>query len=185
MTPLAPAAGSTAPSAFLPAAPGVPPALPPRSCAHCGAPNSPQATFCDSCGAALWETYPTLPYASFWRRVAAFWIDMVVIWAAAYLLQLVITEQSWVGQRLGLLLLFVYYSALESSAAQATVGKRVVGIAVCSSDGRRLSFVRAALRTLAKVASAVICGVGFIMPLLTPRKQALHDILVDAVVIRR
>ncbi len=56
-------------------------------------------------------------------------------------------------------------------------------IIVCASDGRRLSLPRAAIRTLAKGLSFLICGVGFIMPLLTLRRQALHDVLTDAVVV--
>jgi len=54
---------------------------------------------------------------------------------------------------------------------------------VSGSDGRRLKFPRAVIRTLAKILSLMICGVGFIMPLLTLRRQALHDVLTDAVVV--
>ncbi|HEV8001994.1 MAG TPA: RDD family protein, partial [Planctomycetaceae bacterium] len=78
---------------------------------------------------------------------------------------------------------FFYSAALESSHDQATIGKRLFGMIVCGVDGRRLTFARAAIRTFAKVLSLVICGMGFIMPLLTPKKQALHDLMTDVVVV--
>lgn len=111
-------------------------------------------------------------------------IDLVIVVVAAEVLELVLPRRFWHGTNLLLVLLFLYYSAMESSREQATVGKRIMGIIVCGSDGRRLSFPRAAIRTLAKVLSLMICGVGYIMPLLTLRRQALHDVLTDAVVVR-
>ncbi len=48
------------------------------------------------------------------------------------------------------LLWFFYSAALESSREQATFGKRMLGMIVCGADGRRLTFARAAIRTLAK-----------------------------------
>jgi uncharacterized RDD family membrane protein YckC len=78
---------------------------------------------------------------------------------------------------------FFYNTALECSREQATLGKRMLGMFVCGVDGRRLTFARAAIRTLAKLASLAICGMGFITPLLTPKKQALHDLMTDAVVV--
>ncbi len=112
-------------------------------------------------------------------------IDLVIIVVAAEVLEFVLPGRSWVAENLGFVVWFLYFSALESSREQATVGKRFMGIIVCGSDGRRLSFPRAAIRTLAKVLSLLICGVGYIMPLLTLRRQALHDVLTDAVVVRK
>jgi uncharacterized RDD family membrane protein YckC len=111
-------------------------------------------------------------------------IDFMVLGLALGILDTVV-RSNWIVERLGFLLWLFYHAALESSPEQATIGKRVVGIVVCAADGRRLSFVRAAIRTLAKIASVMICGVGLFMPLLTPRRQALHDLLTDSVVIRK
>jgi uncharacterized RDD family membrane protein YckC len=60
-----------------------------------------------------------------------------------------------------------------------------MGLIVCGADGRRLTLPRAAIRTVAKVLSLLICGVGFLMPLLTPLKQALHDKLTDTIVVEK
>jgi uncharacterized RDD family membrane protein YckC len=95
-----------------------------------------------------------------------------------------VVQPGWVSDNLWALLALVYYAAFESSPERATLGKLAVGISVSTPDGRRLSFARAALRTLAKIPSLAIV-VGFFMPLFTERKQALHDILTNAVVVRK
>jgi len=124
-------------------------------------------------------------YAGFWRRTFAMAIDCAIITLAAGLLEHVVWHGSWIAGNLWGVLFLLYYAAFESSRQRATIGKQVVGIIVCGSDGRQLAFPRAAIRTLAKILSAMILFVGFLMPLVTVRKQALHDILTDAVVVRK
>jgi uncharacterized RDD family membrane protein YckC len=119
-------------------------------------------------------------YAGFFRRGAAAVIDLALISLASGALALLAGRA---GAQAWFLLWFFYCAALESSRDQATIGKRALGMIVCGADGRRLTFPRAAVRTLAKLASLLICGMGFVMPLLTPKKQALHDLMTDAVVV--
>jgi uncharacterized RDD family membrane protein YckC len=119
-------------------------------------------------------------YAGFFRRGAAAVIDLALISLASGALALLAGRA---GAQAWFLLWFFYSAALESSRDQATIGKRALGMIVCGADGRRLTFPRAAVRTLAKLASLLICGMGFVMPLLTPKKQALHDLMTDAVVV--
>ena len=126
-------------------------------------------------------TYP-LVYAGFFSRVAASLIDLALVCLAGGALTLF--SRSAGGQATFVLWLF-YSAALESSRDQATLGKRALGIYVCGADGRRLTFSRSVIRTVAKLLSLLICGMGFIMPLLTPRRQALHDLMTDAVVVSR
>jgi uncharacterized RDD family membrane protein YckC len=122
-----------------------------------------------------------LQYAGLLRRMLAAVIDLTIVLLATGALELLLGRSGWL---VPFLVLFVFYNAgLESSPDQATIGKRLFGMMVCGTDGRRLTFARAAIHTLAKILSLLICGVGFIMPLLTPRKQALHDLMVDAVVV--
>ncbi len=123
--------------------------------------------------------YP-LRYAGFFRRAAALVIDLALISIVTGAVSWLVPSAEW---QIGLLVFFFYNAALESSRDQATIGKRALGIFVCGADGRRLTFARAAIRTLAKLVSAAICGMGYIMPLLTPKKQALHDLITDAVVV--
>lgn len=159
------------------------PAQPAIACPHCASPTDAWAAYCSACGAPLAATaVAPLRYSGFWRRFVAFWIDVLLVSLAAWALQKVIFH-GWVGDNLWGLLYLLYSAAFESSPERATLGKLAMGISVSTSDGRRLSFARAALRTLAKIVSLLIV-VGFFMPLLTLRKQALHDILTDAVVVR-
>jgi uncharacterized RDD family membrane protein YckC len=83
----------------------------------------------------------------------------------------------------GLLVHWLYFTLMESSPRQATLGKMVVGIIVTTCDGRRISFLRANGRYFGKLLSALIFGIGFLMAGFTRKKQALHDMLADSLVI--
>jgi uncharacterized RDD family membrane protein YckC len=72
-----------------------------------------------------------------------------------------------------------------SSEWQATVGKRAMSIVVTGIDGGRISFGRATGRHFAKYVSAFIIGIGFIMAAFTAKKQALHDMMAETLVINR
>jgi uncharacterized RDD family membrane protein YckC len=165
---------------------GSPAARPKNVCPNCRSEVEAAAAYCHKCGVSLWEP-PLLHYAPFWRRVVALVIDLAIIGVVAvalcFPLWVVGLGRNWFREDLWGLIWLFYYAIAESSPAQATVGKWLVGIVVCGADGRRLRFPRAVIRTLAKILSGMICGVGYIMPLLTLRKQALHDVLTDAVVI--
>jgi uncharacterized RDD family membrane protein YckC len=79
---------------------------------------------------------------------------------------------------------WLYFAKLESSARQATIGKRALGIAVTDLAGRRISFGRATGRYFAKFLSSV-AAIGFLMAGFTARKQALHDMIAGCLVVRR
>jgi uncharacterized RDD family membrane protein YckC len=104
----------------------------------------------------------------------------------------------------------VYFSVLDASVRRGTWGKRVVGLEVTDLEGQRLTWGRAVVRALARwvpglfglliegtladgdtpsaaaIAVATVCAIPLLlMPLVTPRRQALHDLLAGSVVIRR
>jgi uncharacterized RDD family membrane protein YckC len=70
---------------------------------------------------------------------------------------------------------WIYGAGLESSRAQATVGKRWMGIKVTDARGERLSFLHTTGRYAAKYLSALPCFLGFIMALFSSRNLTLHD----------
>jgi len=80
---------------------------------------------------------------------------------------------------------WLYYALLESSAWQATLGKKALGLEVTDLEGRRISFGRATGRFFAKMISALILWIGFIMAGFTEKKQALHDMIAGTLVIRK
>lgn len=87
---------------------------------------------------------------------------------------------------LGLLVISWLYEALmTSSPSGATIGKQVVGIRIVRPDGGQLSFGRATGRHFAKylITPWVPLAFGYIMAAFTVRKQALHDMIADTLVI--
>ena len=83
------------------------------------------------------------------------------------------------------LITWLYYALMESSARQATLGKMAVGIVVTDVQGNRISFLRATGRYFGKIISGLILCFGYIMAGFTRRKQALHDLMADTLVVRK
>lgn len=80
---------------------------------------------------------------------------------------------------------WLYYALLESSAWQATVGKKTLGLEVTDLAGHRVSFARATGRYFAKIISVLTFLIGYIMAGFTEKKQALHDMIAGCLVIRK
>lgn len=179
-------------------------------CTNCGWQNDDQARFCQRCGAALQATSqePGLPqsvapaagvqYAGFWRRFGAALIDGIIIsiisialYYICVLIGLSVAEDDdwgWtVGFRawwvLSLLSSWIYYAAMESSSKQATPGKMSLGIVVTDLEGRRISLDKATRRYLSKIISAIILYIGFILIGFTEKKQGLHDMIAQCLVV--
>jgi uncharacterized RDD family membrane protein YckC len=129
-------------------------------------------------------------YAGFWLRLVAHLVDWVIVNAALWglgLLLFVATGDPELVSGAGLLGLVggtLYWAGMESSAWQATVGKRAAGIKVTDLAGNRVSFLRAFARNAAKLLSSLLFMVGFLMAGFTARKQALHDLLAETLVVR-
>lgn len=85
---------------------------------------------------------------------------------------------------IGLIIGIAYFVGFESSAYQATPGKMALGLIVTDSDGRRISPMRAVGRYFAKILSAMILLIGFIMVAFTERKQGLHDMIASTLVVK-
>ncbi len=79
---------------------------------------------------------------------------------------------------------WLYSAFTESSSCRATVGKRILGLQVVTAEGERLSFGQATIRHLMKFLSLFFLTIGFMMAGWTKRRQALHDMPSDCLVIR-
>jgi uncharacterized RDD family membrane protein YckC len=139
-------------------------------------------------------------YAGFWRRFAAYMIDSIVIVFALSLVQqylsytlqviyrdwdVVLRMMNYTVGFLSLPLAWAYFSGMESSPLQATLGKLAVGIFVTDLQGQRVSFGRASGRFFGKILSAIILYIGFLMAGFTAKKQALHDLMSGCLVMTR
>ena len=135
-------------------------------------------------------------YAGVWKRVAAYLIDYLILNAVMYVVNVIIIFfllRHGFSPKSALIIFFppilflavfiLYYGWMESSRWQATIGKRLLKLKVTNLNGERLSFARAAGRNAGKILSSLFLGLGFLNALWNPRKQCLHDILCDCVVL--
>lgn len=140
------------------------------------------------------ETTDNVVYSGFWRRFAAFLIDMVLVSLVILILSAAMGFSVGIGgvggpgmSILGFLIAiaapWLYYAGMESSKHQATIGKMAMGMAVTDQFQNRLTFLRASARYYGKILSSMTLLIGFIMAGFTQRKQALHDMLAGTLVV--
>lgn len=151
---------------------------------------------------AVYETQ--VRYATFWERFGAFIIDSVIVTVIGIVVGAVFGGfmGGYMGARgaspeeisnaavlpgyiIGMFINFIYYTAMESSARQATFGKSAVGLIVTDLNGNRISFGQATGRYLGKIISGLMLGIGYIIIGFTDRKQGLHDIMAQTLVVRK
>ena len=144
-----------------------------------------------------------LEYAGFWLRVWAGSIDIALEALVALLVTVIVDfVMRFTSPKFGLspitaryvtgiAFIFVlaigswlYAACSESSRWRATLGKRIVGLQVLTSGGRQLSFGQATVRHFMKFLSLFTATVGFMMAGWTRRRQALHDMPSDSVVVK-
>jgi uncharacterized RDD family membrane protein YckC len=141
-----------------------------------------------------------MEYAGFLRRLLAFILDSIVLGILSGIVgfilglglglvmgggEAVANLAALLGFALGVILQWIYFAAMESSDAQATIGKMALGIKVSDLDGNPVSFARATGRHFGKYLSGIILLIGYLMVPFTAKKQALHDMLAGCLVIRK
>ena len=125
-----------------------------------------------------------MTYSGFWRRFAAYLIDGAILLIPGLILG---GLSPFYGPGIGLQLLpgLLYYPFFESSVLSATPGKALMGMVVLTEAGDRLSFKKAVIRYLCRFLSILLLCVGYLMQLFTSKRQTLHDMLSESVVIDR
>ncbi|WP_258100451.1 RDD family protein [Marinoscillum pacificum] len=83
------------------------------------------------------------------------------------------------------LISILYYTILEASKFEATFGKMALGLKVTDTEGRPLDFGKSLLRNLGKIVSQTILFIGYIIAGFTDKKQALHDMIAGALVVKK
>ncbi|HEY3412597.1 MAG TPA: RDD family protein [Armatimonadota bacterium] len=76
-----------------------------------------------------------------------------------------------------------YYTAMESSQFQATLGKMLFGLKVADTWGEQMTFGRAGARSAAKWLSQWTFMIGYLMAMFNNKSQTLHDVIAGTVVI--
>jgi len=142
-----------------------------------------------------------IAYAGFWLRAVAYVLDsmllgfLVGIFILGPLMQRagISPDNPWeiltsnnprviAMKLLATMASWLYWALLESSAWQATLGKRALGLQVTDLAGQRVSFARASGRYFGKIISGLLFLVGFVMAGFTEKKQGLHDMLAGCLV---
>jgi uncharacterized RDD family membrane protein YckC len=149
------------------------------------------------------ETAAPAEYAGFWLRLSAGAVDFGVEALGAVLLTLIIEflarpfihffgVDPWdlkVSMGMAFIVIWavgswLYCAFMESSSWRATLGKRLFGLQVITIDGNRTSFGLATARHFMKFLSLFGLMIGFLMSGWTKRRQALHDIPCECLVVR-
>jgi len=168
------------------------------------------ANFCGACGCnlKLATNTPVIyrAYSGFWQRFGAMVIDSILlsilsgicITIIIVLLGGAMVFSSGMGNiasvsyaltmafgilTVSTILNWLYYTLMESSSQQATLGKMVLGMVVIDELGGRISFARANARYWSKLLSAMFMWIGYIMAAFTEKKQALHDLIATTFVV--
>lgn len=134
------------------------------------------------------------PLAEWADRVVATLIDAVIILAlglAVFVVSAIVgvvsdilaTLVGGVGY-LALTVYGLYLGYLEGIRGQSP-GKAIQGLKVVRiSDGQVLGGGMGIVRRIAHVVDGIICYLGFLLPLIDPRKQTIADKMLDTVVLR-
>ncbi len=138
-------------------------------------------------------------YAGFWIRVLAYIIDTIILALVGGVLgamfgismlgfSSVLSDPTGGAELLmnlvSIIIGVAYFAVMESSTWQATLGKKALGLVVTDVSGNRISLMRGVGRYFAKIISAIILLIGFIMVAFTERKQGLHDIIAGTLVLK-
>ena len=137
-------------------------------------------------------------YAGFWLRLVSSIIDagilLILVWILSLVYGVSITSPSHTGDDFVIFRLFeltsifaawIYFAVMESSLAQATIGKLFIGIYVTDMDGDRLAFSRASIRYWLKYLTIFTFLIGFLISAFTKKKQTVHDMIVKSLVLKR
>lgn len=132
-------------------------------------------------------------YAGFWRRFAAVFIDSLVVLPLVFLVRYFLGDDNstiWSADFFSLpglvemVIRWLYEALGTSGRSQATFGKRMMEVEVCTTDGARISFGKATARHFAKYLSLLIILIGYLMMIFDVRKQTLHDKIAGTLVVK-
>jgi len=138
-------------------------------------------------------------YADFWSRVAAYLIDNIIISTTSLILPIIpalliyfignhavaFLLTYFVGIYIVLFLFgWLYHCLLESSKAEATVGKKLIKIRLVNAEMKAVDFWQATTRHfISALLTGFIGGFTYITALFTDKKQGIHDMAANTFVI--
>ena len=139
-------------------------------------------------------------YAGFWRRFVGWLIDLLILivithWVLVFVSSFLSTpipdtlsfSAPWpkILALIGVdfIIIALYYTLLEASLIQATVGKYIAGLKITDTGGSRISYGKAFARRVYSLISTIPIFTGYLVTSFTPRKQTFHDMIAKTVVV--
>lgn len=116
-------------------------------------------------------------YSGFWRRFVAMLLDCLIVLIPTALFGTLIPYAG------GLIFGLIYKPVFEASALKATPGKAMLGMIVVSETGERLTIKQSYIRYFVSILSGFVLCIGYLMNLFTAKRQTLHDMIAECVVI--
>jgi uncharacterized RDD family membrane protein YckC len=124
---------------------------------------------------------PSGPRASFWQRLGSVLIDGIILAIAFGILFAVL---KWAGYFLGLAVTIGYFIYFEGGPSGQTLGKKALNIRVVDyATGGPLGYGKAFLRYIGRIASQVVCYLGYLWMIWDKEKQTWHDKIAGTVVV--
>lgn len=174
-----------------------------KACPGCRAVNTLTSQYCYKCGLKLTDQPVPIAatigvYAGFWRRMAAYLLDILLLGIATAVIQALVAPGTFaVDMDLVFLSSPSYWTALLISAGiemayftvatgrwGRTFGKLLMGIKVVRVDGSKVTYWRAFGRFWGYSLCWLTWGIGFIVIAFNGQKRGLHDLVCDTVVIK-
>jgi uncharacterized RDD family membrane protein YckC len=191
--PLAPAPASptvaTAPapapaaSAFIPIgeAAAAPAPSEPSSAVVTDAPAPEQPAMIAAAGA---DALLAFPRATFVERLAAFFLDLVLVAIIAQVLRLDRLFWLYPAGDNNLLLIALIYHVGFWTWKQTTVGGMICQLRLVRTDGARIHVAEAIVRALVGILSLAVAGIGFLWVVWDPERQSWHDRVAGTYVVK-
>jgi uncharacterized RDD family membrane protein YckC len=134
-----------------------------------------------------------LQYAGFWTRFWAYILDLVVVGSLSRFIFIPLVSSEKLSNTvltvftietvLSAFIYFVYFIFMTKLFSQ-TIGKMIVGIKVIELENEELRWSTVLFREwIGRFISKTILMIGYLLAAFSPKKQALHDMLSDTVVI--
>lgn len=130
-------------------------------------------------------------YAGLGIRSLTTFIDLVIISGLMIIPEILFfsfnfNEIDYNGYRFLIFMIIwvVYHAGFDSSASQATIGKRFLNLKIIDLYGKRLSIGRAVFRCLSVFISIAPVGLGIWFISTEPKKQGWHDLIAGSYVIK-
>ncbi len=136
-----------------------------------------------------------LSYASPFKRLLSFFIDVFVIYMLCYIINYAFVQINTKDIQIQFsnvlnganyiicLTIILFYFPFAESASGATVGKRIFHLKLTNLNGENVNFIKSFVRQFFLILDCVCLG--FLLALVTEKKQTVKDKIMKTVVINR